>query len=199
MEKRIFIYFILTFVPFQLIFSQDIGKRHEIPMPIPYDSTVAIHSVGDDYIALMSDYLGKNMRYPAIAREKGIQGVVHASYVIDEEGCNTQIKVINDVNPYFAEEVMRLISISPRSIPRRNSKDFKPALALVEAKVHFILKPYSDSIKYEDNITDSVNIKIKIVGYKPIPLAPVCNRCVKSTIRTEYNSARAEERLEPGF
>ena len=165
---------ILTIVSLQVAFSQDFEKENEIFKPVPYDS-VAIKPFGlnsGDYITLFSEYVNRNIRYPSVGFEEGIQGVVHVSYVIDKEGLNTQIKIINDVHPELGKEVIRVISSSPRIISGRDSIKNRVSV-LMEAKVHFVLNMHIDSIIYEDNVTDSVSFNIRVVGYLPPRKPPI--------------------------
>ena len=47
----------------------------------------------------LKEYLDKNMKYPAEAKEKGIQGRVIVQFVVDEKGKVTSPKIVRSVDP----------------------------------------------------------------------------------------------------
>lgn len=72
-------------------------------------------SVGDkqcSYGAVVA-YLSENMKYPEPAMTAGIEGVVKTSFVIDEEGNVTDVKVVEGIGSGCDEEAARLISEMP--------------------------------------------------------------------------------------
>ena len=74
-------------------------------------------------IAEMKEFLNKNMRYPAAAKEKGIQGRVILSFVVDKEGNITLPTLIKGVSPELNEEAIRLVKAMPKWEPgRQNGK-----------------------------------------------------------------------------
>ena len=58
-------------------------------------------------------FLQKNIQYPTICQEQGIQGVVVVQFVVDENGNITDTQVVKRVNPYLDKEALRVISIMP--------------------------------------------------------------------------------------
>lgn len=63
------------------------------------------------------NYLGKNIRYPADAREKNIQGRVIISFVVEKDGSIGDAKVAKSVYPSVDAEAVRVIKNSPKWIP----------------------------------------------------------------------------------
>jgi protein TonB len=59
----------------------------------------------------------KNMTYPEIAKENGIQGRVYISFVVTTEGKVTDVKVLRGVDPSLDKEAVRVISMSPKWTP----------------------------------------------------------------------------------
>ena len=71
----------------------------------------------------MKEFLAKNMRYPAAAKEKGIKGRVIVSFVVDKEGNITLPTLIKGVSPELNEEAIRLVKSMPKWEPgRQNGK-----------------------------------------------------------------------------
>ena len=74
-------------------------------------------------IVEMKEFLAKNMRYPAAAKEKGIKGRVIVSFVVDKEGNITLPTLIKGVSPELNEEAIRLVKSMPKWEPgRQNGK-----------------------------------------------------------------------------
>jgi protein TonB len=58
-------------------------------------------------------FLGKNIRYPEIAREFSISGTVHMSFVVDELGQISDVKALNHPGYGMEEEAIRVIRLIP--------------------------------------------------------------------------------------
>jgi periplasmic protein TonB len=63
------------------------------------------------------EYLAKNIKYPAIARENGIQGTVVIQFVVDKDGRVTEPVVVREVGGGCDEEALRVIKNMPKWIP----------------------------------------------------------------------------------
>lgn len=66
--------------------------------------------------ALMK-YIGENVKYPAEAKKKEIEGRVFIGFVIDKEGNVTKTKVLREVNPLLDAEALRVINSMPKWKP----------------------------------------------------------------------------------
>lgn len=62
-------------------------------------------------------YLGKNIHYPAVARENGTQGRVIVSFVCERDGSLTDIHVVRGIGDGCDEEAVRVLKSSPRWKP----------------------------------------------------------------------------------
>jgi TonB family protein len=65
------------------------------------------------------EYVGINLRYPAEARERRIEGKVFVEFVIGTDGLIDQnsVRVINKAEPTLAAEAVRIVRNSPPWIP----------------------------------------------------------------------------------
>ena len=63
------------------------------------------------------NFLGKNVKYPATAQEKGIQGRVIVQFVVNRDGSIVEPKVVRGVDPELDAEALRVISIMPKWKP----------------------------------------------------------------------------------
>jgi protein TonB len=57
----------------------------------------------------MLAYVYKNMKYPAIARENGIQGQVVIQFVVEKDGSITDIRIARDIGAGCGEESQRVV------------------------------------------------------------------------------------------
>ena len=63
--------------------------------------------------AAWSRFLQKNLRYPVIARENGVQGKVIVSFVVEKDGHLSDIKVIRGIGSGCDEEAVRVLKLAP--------------------------------------------------------------------------------------
>lgn len=62
-------------------------------------------------------YLKKNTVYPTIAREIGITGTVHVSFVVEKDGSISNITVVKSVESSLDTEAIRVVANMPRWNP----------------------------------------------------------------------------------
>lgn len=74
-------------------------------------------------VALMQ-YLSKNIRYPAEAQTKGIQGRVTVAVIINTEGKAVNASIVRSVDPSLDAEALRVAGTMPDWVP--GTKDGKP-------------------------------------------------------------------------
>ena len=83
----------------------------------------------------LNQYLGQNIRYPAAAMEKGIQGKVICQFVIKDDGSIVDIEVIRSVDADLDKEAIRVIKEMPKWEP--GTQDGKPANVIFTFPVNF--------------------------------------------------------------
>ena len=64
-------------------------------------------------------YLYKHVRYPNIARENGVEGLVVIQFVIDEEGEVSDAKIVRDIGGGCGKEALRVVNKMPAWKPGR--------------------------------------------------------------------------------
>lgn len=69
----------------------------------------------------MFEYLSKNVRYPRLAQETGIQGTVFVSFIVEPDGSISNLKVLRGIGGGCDEEALRLFSSMPRWKPGMQS------------------------------------------------------------------------------
>lgn len=67
----------------------------------------------------MLEFIYKNIKYPSIARENGIEGMVVVSFVVDKLGNITDPKILRDLGGGCGKEALRIVQSMPKWTPGR--------------------------------------------------------------------------------
>jgi len=70
--------------------------------------------------ALMQ-WLSKNIKYPVVAEENGVQGRVVVTFVVEKDGSITDVKVVKSVDPSLDKEAARVVKSMPHWIPGKQN------------------------------------------------------------------------------
>jgi protein TonB len=70
-----------------------------------------------DGIEGFKKYLMNALRYPKIARKKGIQGKVFVQFVVERDGTLSSVELIRGIGGGCDEEAMRVIAKCPKWLP----------------------------------------------------------------------------------
>jgi len=62
-------------------------------------------------------WLGKNIKYPQISQENGVQGRVIVQFVVNKDGTVVDPVVVRGVDPYLDKEALRVITQMPKWKP----------------------------------------------------------------------------------
>ncbi len=62
-------------------------------------------------------FLGKNIKYPTISQENGVQGKVIVQFVVNKDGSVVDPVVVRSVDPYLDKEALRVINSMPKWKP----------------------------------------------------------------------------------
>jgi len=62
-------------------------------------------------------YLGRNIHYPAVAKENNVQGKVFLTFVVERDGSLTDIKVLRGIGSGCDEEAVRVLRAAPKWKP----------------------------------------------------------------------------------
>lgn len=85
----------------------------------------------------MKSYLSQNMKYPQMALDNGIEGVVDVAFIVKTDGSVGSIKIVRMVDPDLEQEAIRLVKNMPAWNPAEG-----PSGAMdspVTIKIDFIL------------------------------------------------------------
>ena len=67
--------------------------------------------------AKLMEFVAKNIKYPQIARETGIQGRVFVGFVVEPDGSVSNVKVLRGIGGGCDEEAMRVVKSMPKWKP----------------------------------------------------------------------------------
>lgn len=73
---------------------------------------------GNGDVALLQ-YIANKIKYPAIARENGIDGTVYVEFIIDKDGSVTDAKILRGIGGGCNEETLRVVNAMPKWKPGR--------------------------------------------------------------------------------
>ena len=62
-------------------------------------------------------FLSKNIKYPTISQENGVQGRVIVQFVVNRDGSIVDPVVVRGVDPYLDKEALRVIQMMPKWKP----------------------------------------------------------------------------------
>jgi protein TonB len=86
----------------------------------------------------MLEYIAKNIKYPPVARENGIQGRVYVTFVVDKEGKIKDAKILRGIGGGCDEEALRVVKTMPDWKPgKQNGRSVQVQYNL---PVNFVLK-----------------------------------------------------------
>lgn len=122
-----------------------------------------------DGITGLMEWLNENVQYPKEAHEKGIQGRVIVSFVIEKDGSVTDVRVILGVDPLLDAEAIWVIPLMPAWEPGELNNEtvrVKFTLPIVfrlsdeekEARDAIQIRDF-DTVKHETQKTDSIKMK----------------------------------------
>lgn len=95
------------------------------PVPLAVDEIIDIAEFPAEYpggVEALMGFLQKNLKYPAIARESGVQGRVYVQFVVETDGSVSQMKVVKDIGAGCGAEALRVLSKMPLWKPAKQGK-----------------------------------------------------------------------------
>ena len=69
----------------------------------------------------LNQWLGSNIKYPAMAAENGIEGRVIVQFVVERDGSVSGVHVVRGVDPSLDKEATRVVSAMPKWIPGKQN------------------------------------------------------------------------------
>lgn len=63
------------------------------------------------------DFMAKNIKYPEVAEDNGIQGRVLVTFIVKKDGSLSDVRVAKSVDPSLDKEAVRIIKSMPKWNP----------------------------------------------------------------------------------
>jgi protein TonB len=86
----------------------------------------------------MLSFLGKNIKYPTLAKESGIQGTVYVTFVVEKDGSVSNVKVLRGIGGGCDEEAIRVVKSMPKWTPGKQRG--KPVKVQYNLPCRFVLQ-----------------------------------------------------------
>ena len=157
-------------------FSARAQKRKMPPKP---SATQVYDSVAQPAVPLggtekYAQFLTNHQKYPTTAMQKGIQGTVKVSFIVEKTGTVNEIKVEVPVSPELDTEAIRLIKSGPKWTPAKHRNQVVRQRVVVP--VSFVLSPGSEAVvlsqKSNPITTSAADIAASAHPDRPAVVAP---------------------------
>jgi TonB family protein len=83
----------------------------------PYEVDKAPEFFKGDERNFLEEWVYVYLRYPQVAMDMGIQGIVNVEFVVEADGTVTNVKVTRSVDEDLDREAVRVVSASPKWRP----------------------------------------------------------------------------------
>ena len=99
------------------IVQQVVVKEEEIVEEEIFVTAETIPSFMGGDLGVFRNWVQKQLNYPPIAQENGIQGKVIIQFVVEKDGRLTNVQVLSTPDRSLSEEAVRVLQLSPRWSP----------------------------------------------------------------------------------
>lgn len=86
----------------------------------------------------MKKYIADNLKYPEMAKENGIEGIVNVAFTVKADGSVGSIKIVRMIDPDLEQEAIRLVKTMPKWTPA--DEGGTPVEATATIAIPFILE-----------------------------------------------------------
>lgn len=99
------------------IVQQVVVKEEEIVEEEIFVTAETMPSFMGGDLGVFRNWVQKQLNYPPIAQENGIQGKVIIQFVVEKDGRLTNVQVLSTSDRSLSEEAVRVLQLSPRWSP----------------------------------------------------------------------------------
>ena len=106
--------------------QKKINSVKEEPEPVD-EQIFDVVEKNPEFIGGMSklyEFLGKNIQYPEMAKENGIQGKVFVQFVVWKDGTIKDVRVVKGIHKTLDNEAKRVVELMPKWIPGMQNGKF---------------------------------------------------------------------------
>lgn len=91
----------------------DLENKRSLYLQLGFVVTIGLSLFAFEYDL----YVSKNLKYPDVAAENGIQGTVYIQFVVEPSGSVSNVKVLRGVDTSLDKEAIRIVQSSPKWTP----------------------------------------------------------------------------------
>ena len=162
------------------LFSLSFGAQaQKLKMPPKPTATQVYDSVGQPAVPLggtqkYAQFLAEHQQYPPAAMQRGAQGTVKVSFVVEKTGTVNEVKAETPVDPALDAEAIRLIKSGPHWTPAKNHGQV--VRQRVTIPISFVLSPGAMVVtrpgKAQPITTPAADIATSAIRTQPAVVAP---------------------------
>ncbi|HTA26410.1 MAG TPA: energy transducer TonB, partial [Bacteroidia bacterium] len=159
--KRI-VFLLVALLGYVNLYSQD-----DSPNVSPNDKVFTIVQQQPKFPGDINKWLVDNIQYPQQAKMDNVQGTVYISFIVEEDGSVSNVKVLRGVDSYLDNEGVRVVSMMPKWSPgMQNNQAVRVQYNL---PIRFTLRNGNDNIiitpiKDNNEIYDNPQMQPKFPG-----------------------------------
>jgi len=127
----------------------------------------------------ISDFISKNLVFPAIAIEKGIEGTVQVKYEVDDDGNVIDTKIVAGLDSSCDKEARRVVSLLKFRVPKNPN-----GLKLIfhkELFIHFKI-PKKTLVPTPPPTESDTHIPISLMNYQIVFTPTVAKKTEQKSI-----------------
>lgn len=127
-----------NFIPEPVDIPYDPGTEEKPEVENKFETIVEVMPEFPGGQKALFGFLGKNVIYPEMAFNSGIQGVVYVEFIVEKDGRITNVKVLRGIGGGCDEEAVRVIKSMPNWSAGRQQGH--PVRVKYQAPIRFVLK-----------------------------------------------------------
>ena len=140
----------------------------------------------------MLEYIYKNIKYPAEARENDVEGMVVVSFIIEKDGSISNTEIVRPIGSGCDEEVLRVVKAMPRWMPGNQSGE--PVRVHFNLPVRFKLSADEPNPKKDkESMTNTAPSGDVYKVVEEMPRFPGCEKMADEKERTACSQKRMLE------
>ncbi|HKK77319.1 MAG TPA: TonB family protein [Saprospiraceae bacterium] len=114
----------------------------------------------EESLNALMNFLGKEIRYPQVAHERGIEGTTVVQFVVNKDGSVSDIKLLREVGSGLGEESVRVIGRMPNWTPGSHEGELRRVALRVPIKFRLSEEAKEQAAEAKKEAADDVFMKV---------------------------------------
>lgn len=126
----------------EILYNPDPADLPDLDAPVRADSTLETYEYVDEmprFKGNLDTYIAENMRYPAAAKNAGIEGSVFISFTVTTDGSVRGVTVTKGIHPELDKEAIRIFNSMPAGSWYTGRRNGAPTDMKMTSRVRFEL------------------------------------------------------------